>query len=178
MNNSAIEFSILLLLGQSNNKISLLHLEKEMFLLWNSIPDIKNILVFIPSVSGPYSEELETVVKNPYYLRDYWKYIPPDNNDILSEGYVKPSPQCLIKYQRVYSNNGRLIHRFVEFKMVRELYDKLSFEEILLLMYDTYPEYWIKSDICENIHKSRKIIAEGLKNKGFITEERYQELIK
>jgi membrane carboxypeptidase/penicillin-binding protein PbpC len=62
-------------------------------------------------------------------------------------------------------------------KMVRELYDKLSLEELLLLIYDTYPEYQKKSDVFEVIRKAKKKLAENLVKKGFIDEERYEDLI-
>lgn len=41
-------------------------------------------------------------------------------------------------------------------KMVRELYDKLTPEELLLLIYDTYPEYREKSNVYYGIQKSKR----------------------
>ncbi len=56
------------------------------------------------------------------------------------------------------------------------MYDKLSSDELLLLIYDSYPEYRKKSNVYENIYKSRQKIADKLREKGFIDEERYENL--
>ena len=176
----ALEFLILLLLGASDNKISLLHFEKEVFLLWNFHPDIKEFVSFISHYRGPYSKEIEEIIKNPFYLVDCWKYIPPKRNDLISGGFVELTPQGRSKYKIVYADslkNQKMIPLLSAFKMVREMYDKLTLEELLLLIYDSYPEYRKKSNVYETIHKSRQIIAEKLKKEGFIDEERYQTLI-
>ncbi|MFA5214180.1 MAG: hypothetical protein WC406_12650 [Methanoregula sp.] len=62
-------------------------------------------------------------------------------------------------------------------KMVRELYDKLTPEELLLLVYDTYPEYQKRSNIFDNIQKSKKKLADSLMTKGYIDEDRYEDLM-
>lgn len=176
----ALEFLVLLLLGASDKRISLLHLEKEVFLLWNFHPDIKEFLTFISHYRGPYSKEIEEIIKNPFYLADCWKYIPPSRTDNISGGFVELTSQGREKYQQVYAEsmkNQKMVPLLAAFKMVREMYDKLSLEELLLLIYDTYPEYRKKSNVYETIHKSRQSIAEKLKKKGFIDEERYQTLI-
>jgi hypothetical protein len=62
-------------------------------------------------------------------------------------------------------------------KMVRELYDKLSPEELLHLIYDTYPEYQKKSNVFDDIQKSKTRLAGSLVNKGYIDEDRYDGLM-
>ncbi len=176
----ALEFLVLLLLGASDNKISLLHFEKDVFLLWNFHPDIKEFVSFISHYRGPYSKEIEEIIKNPFYLVDCWKYIPPKRQDLISGGFVELTPQGRKKYKIVYSDslkNQKMVPLLAAFKMVREMYDKLTLEELLLLIYDSYPEYRKKSNVYETIHNSRQIIAEKLKKEGFIDEERYQTLI-
>jgi len=63
-------------------------------------------------------------------------------------------------------------------KLIRKLYDKLSRDELLLLVYATYPEYKIKSNVYDRIYKKRKELAFSLLKKGLITRKRYEELIR
>jgi hypothetical protein len=181
MKQREIEYIILLLLGVFDNRMSLLHIQKEIFLMWRTHPNNAKFIHFLPNDSGPHSKELDEIIKNPVYIINCWKYIPPSDDDILSEGYIELTQKGQEKYQKVYATcikNDKMLPLFAALIMVRELYDKLSFEEILLLFYDTYPEYCNKSSTYKEIYKSRHSIARELKNKGFITEERYQELIK
>jgi len=93
---------------------------------------------------------------------------------------VELTPQGRREYQRLYvasSANPQKGPILAAMKMVRELYDKLSLEELLLLIYDTYPEYQKKSDVFEAIRKSKKKLADDLVRKGFISEARHKELI-
>jgi hypothetical protein len=62
--------------------------------------------------------------------------------------------------------------------MVREVYDRLTLKELLLLIYDTYPEYAEKSNVFRGICKEKKQLAGGMLSKGIIDEERYRLLLK
>jgi len=176
----ALEHLILLLLGANDQKISILHLEKEAFFLWNFHPDIKKFMGFISHYRGPYSEEIEQIIKNPFNLINCWTYIPPTRYDTLSGGYVDLTPHGRREYQRLYaasSVNPQMVPILAAMKMVRELYDKLSLEELLLLIYDTYPEYQKKSNVFDDIQKSKKRLAGNLVKKGYIDEDRYEDLM-
>lgn len=176
----ALEHLILLLLGARDQKISILHLEKEAFFIWNFHPDIKKFMSFISHYRGPYSEEIQQAIRNPFHLINCWTYIPPARHDTMSGGYVELTPQGRLEYQRIYaasSVNPQMESILAAMKMVRELYDKLSLEELLLLIYDTYPEYQKKSDVFETIRKAKKKLADDLVRKGFISEARHKELI-
>ena len=176
----ALEHLILLLLGANDQKISILHLEKEAFFLWNFHPDIKKFMGFISHYRGPYSEEIEQIIKNPFNLINCWTYIPPTRYDTLSGGYVELTPHGRREYQRLHaasSVNPQMVPILAAMKMVRELYDKLSLEELLLLIYDTYPEYQKKSNVFDDIQKSKKRLAGSLVNKGYIDEDRYEGLM-
>jgi hypothetical protein len=176
----ALEHLILLLLGAEDQKISILHLEKEAFFIWNFHPDIKKFMRFISHYRGPYSEEIEQIIRNPFYLINYWTYIPPARYDILTGGYVELTPQGKSEYKRLYaasSANPQMGPILAAMKMVRELYDKLSPEELLLLIYDTYPEYQKKSNVFDGIQKSKKKLADNLVKKGYIDAERYEDLM-
>lgn len=175
----ALEFLVLLLLGTSDKRVSMLHFEKELFLIWNFHPDIKEFISFISHYRGPYSKEIDEVIKNPFYLVDCWEYIPPHRHDTISGGFIELTREGREKYKEVYHDsvkNPKMIPLLSAFKMVREMYDKLSSDELLLLIYDSYPEYRKKSNVYENIYKSRQKIADKLREKGFIDEERYENL--
>lgn len=174
-----LEHLILLILGIVDRKISLLHLEKEAFLLWNFDQKIQPYLRFIKHYRGPFSKEIQETIQDPLYLEDHWVYIPP--RDRLSGGYIELTPEGRSEYKRLLrkiSDNEELLYLIAGIKMVRELYDKLTLEELLLLVYDTYPDYIEKSDVYKDIEKRKLQLAEGLKKKGFVNSERHISLIR
>ena len=65
-------------------------------------------------------------------------------------------------------------------KMTRQIYDKLTIEELLLLIYVTYEEFKEKSKVSKRIlsKNNRNRLAHNLFKKGVITETRYNELVK
>ena len=143
-NQKGLENLILLVLGAYNRRISVLHLQKEVFILWRFHPSIKDYLFFIKHYKGPFSSEIEKAIRYPMYLDDCWIYEPPLSEDDLSGGYVKLTHKGNIEYKRIYDEAlkiEKLLTLLTGIKMVRELYDQLSFEELLLLIYDTYPIY-------------------------------------
>ncbi len=175
-----LENFILLVLGMVDNKISLLHLEKEVFLLWNFHPQIKQYLTFIKHFRGPFSKEIQESILNPFYLDDYWIYIPPKKGDILSGGYIELTNLGRKEYQRLVNKireDDDLLHLLAGIKTVRELYDKLTKEELLLLIYDTFPVYIEKSKVYKDIESKKAKLAESLLHKGFIDLERYNSLL-
>lgn len=175
-----LENLILLIIGASNRPISLLHLQKKAFLLWNFHPYMKDFLHFMHHYKGPFSSEVEKAVLYPFYLDGCWSYQQPQKNDELSGGYIKLTSQGIKKYHNLYQNaqkNERLSILLTGIQVVRELYDKLSLEELLLLIYGTYPEYKIRSNVSNSIFKKRKGLAKELYRKGFIDERRMKSLI-
>ncbi|RLI60226.1 MAG: hypothetical protein DRO67_09290 [Candidatus Asgardarchaeum californiense] len=173
-----LENFILLVLGMSDRRLSLLHLEKEVFLLWNFHKKIKPYLKFIKHYRGPFSKEIQETVLNPMYLEGYWNYI--SSRDRISGGYVQLTPKGRQEYERLVEklqNNDEMLHLLAGIKMVRELYDKLSLEELLLLIYDTYPEYTERSEVWKDIKKKKSQLAISLKRKGVASDERYLSLV-
>jgi predicted HAD superfamily Cof-like phosphohydrolase len=59
------------------------------------------------------------------------------------------------------------------------MYDKLNYEELLLLIYLTYGEYTENSVVAEKILEpvKRVSIAKNLYRKGLISDERLHEII-
>jgi hypothetical protein len=179
-NLKGLENFVLLVIGAVNRPISILHLEKEVFLLWNFHPAIKAYLHFIKHYRGPFSVEIERIAKNPFYLENCWDYIPPKKGDDLSGGYLILNPKGEMEYSKLFeqaNSNLSLQHLLTGIKMVRELYDNLTLEELLLLIYDTYPEYRERSNVYFKIHDKREILAKRMRNKGIIDDERFNLLM-
>lgn len=182
-NQKGLENLILLVLGARDSKLSILHLEKEVFLLWNFHPSLKVYLHFIKHYRGPFSPEIPETIREPVYLYGSWKYIPPKNKDYMSGGYAKLTPKGQKRYNKVFNsikNTGddELMHLLTGIDIVRQLYDKLSFDELLLLIYDSYPKYIKFSEEYNRINRDRPNIAKQLKNKGIIDLLRYNSLIE
>jgi hypothetical protein len=60
--------------------------------------------------------------------------------------------------------------------MTRILYDDMTEQQLLLLMYDSYGDYVIKSTEYEKIIKEREKLSLELLKKNKITKERCEEL--
>ncbi|MBE0522243.1 MAG: hypothetical protein IBX39_08290 [Candidatus Methanoperedenaceae archaeon] len=175
-----LENLILLIIGASDRPISHLHLQKETFLLWNFHPYMKDFLDFIEHYRGPFSSEVRKIIIHPLYLDGCWNYTPPKKQDELSGGYVKITPKGKEIYNKLFQNakkNESLSVLLSGIGIIRELYDKLSLEELLLLIYDTYPEYKLKSNVSDSIFKKKDVLAKGIYKKGFIDNERMGSLI-
>lgn len=182
-NQKGLENLILLVLGAKDSEISILHLEKEVFLLWNFHPSIRVYLHFIKHYRGPYSPEIPETIKEPVYLDDSWIYIRPKSNDYMSGGYVKLTSRGRDEYNKLFrkikeAGDNDLMHLLTGIDILRQLYDKLSFKELLLLIYDSYPDYIKASEEYDKINRDRINIARQLKNKGIIDLERYNSLIE
>jgi hypothetical protein len=178
-----LEYLILLVLGCKDEIISMLHLEKELFLLWNFHPGIRKYMKFIKHYKGPFSREVQECVIHPFYLENCWEYIPPKKYDRLSGGYIKLTEKGKEEYKKfvneiLKSRDNDLIHLLAGIKIVRNLYDKLSFKELLLLIYDTYPEYTEKSSVYWEIKKEKDKLAKNLMKKKVIDEDRYKSLVE
>jgi len=169
-----LENLILLVLGENKEKISVLHLEKEMFLLWNFHPQIKSYLKFIKYYRGPFSREIQESAINPIFCEKCWVYIPPNKADKLSGGYVKITETGIKEYNRIYAElkkDDEILHLLTGIKLVRRLYSKLSLEELLLLIYTTYPEYIRKSHVYNDISKNKEKLLEKLLEKSILIGE-------
>lgn len=178
-----LENFILLILGVSPKKISLLHLEKEVFLLWNfDSKYVHQYIYFIKHYMGPFSKEIQETIINPVYLEEDWVYEPPKNTDNLSGGYVYLTDKGLSDYKHLNNaiesdKNEDMMHLLAGISMVRNLYDKLTLKELLLLIYDTYPDYTKNSIVSKSIEYDKEKLASNLFEKGFIDEKRYKGLI-
>ncbi|HJJ41701.1 MAG TPA: hypothetical protein O0W90_00090 [Methanocorpusculum sp.] len=179
----AQETLILLVLGsvhdKNDKKISILHLEKEVFILWNFHSLIKELINFIAYYKGPYSSEIRDIIINPMYFTDSWEYITPERKDKLSGGYVILTEQGVNKYKQCYKSilkDNDLHSLLAGIKIVRTLYGDLTDEELLLLIYDTYPKYIKKSEVANDIYMNRTVLSKRLYERGIISEEKAKYL--
>lgn len=69
---------------------------------------------------------------------------------------------------------------FKALQLVRQMYDPLSKDELLFLIYVTYPNYIEFSSEYDRLvrdKRNRKHLADNLLEKGLVTRARYDELI-
>lgn len=163
-----IERYIILLLGVEEKPVpSKFHLEKELFILSKANPNVAKILQFIPHSYGPYSD----VVRNLVYDS---KYIVVNNGKIYLNDAGKKMYEELVK---TYGGDPRFKQFLAVLKMIRRIYDKLSTEELLFLIYITYPEFRENSAYYEELIKKKDKLVSSLLRKGLITKQRYLEIV-
>ncbi|NCN69298.1 MAG: hypothetical protein GW779_06130 [Candidatus Altiarchaeum hamiconexum] len=171
-----IERYIILLLGVVDRPVpSLEHLQKELFILSQANPKIANFIVFEKHYEGPYSVDTADLINNPVYHIGAYQRDREGKSWLTSKG--KKDYDNLVKD---HSDEPKFKEMLGMMKMIRELYDKLSKEELLFLVYTTYPEYRQKSRISDELllPQKREEIARRLLEKWIITEGRYKELVK
>lgn len=169
-----IERYIILLLGAVDRPISTqVHLQKEFFILSKTIPKISEYVVFEKHYMGPYSNDLKDVSNDPVYLSDCFTH---DSNGFSLTAKGK---NYYNKFVKVNASSAKFIDFLAIVKIIRELYDKLSEEELLFLIYITYDEYTEYSSISDKLlaPTKKKYLADNLLKKGAITESRYKELM-
>jgi hypothetical protein len=170
-----VERYLLLLLGVVDKPIpSHEHLQKELFILSKVHPKIAEFINFEKHYKGPYSEDINDLANNPVYYVGAYQCNRKGKIWITPEG--KKIYDNLVKE---YSEDPKFNKLLAMMKMVRELYDKLSRDELLSLIYVTYPEYKQMSRISNELlsPRKRKEIARRLLRKEAITEKRYLELL-
>ena len=169
-----IEKYLILLLGVVDRPISTqLHLQKELFILTRSVHKISEYIVFEKHYNGPYSADLKDISNEPIYF----------NDSIIHDarGYHLSSKGKNVYNKIIDSNKNE--QKFIEFltilKVIRKLYDKLSSDELLFLIYTTYEEYTEYSSVSDRLlaPKKKHELASKLFKKGIITESRYNELV-
>ena len=169
-----IERHIVLLLGVERRALpSMLHLQKEMFLLSNLKESLKEELNFEKHYYGPYSQVLDESIKNPLHLSNAFDF---ENKKIL---LTASGQREFLKMIKEYSSEKKFLDLISSIKLLRGLYDKLSGDELLFLIYKTYPKYTEFSKISDRLIKNVNIknrILGSLLSKGVITEKRYGEL--
>lgn len=181
-----LEYIILIILKVSpTQKVSSLHIQKEIFLLIKFHPDIKNFYNFIKHYKGPFSRDVEESIRNPFYLENCWTYLPPKKTDKLSGGHVSITPKGSEIYESFIDNvkaindvelKDSLFHILSGIDIVTTIYGDLSNEELLLLIYKAFPTYVEKSNLYYQLDNKKDILAHQLFEKGRISKEKCESL--
>ena len=157
---------LILLLGASPRPVpSRIHIHKELFVLTRVFPKLSEVLEFEPYYKGPFSRVVQEALR-----------------DLIERGYVIRTEKGYTLTEagwRMYDEITKRLKRkdLIDVtKSIREQYDKLAKDELLLLVYVTYPEYTVESEeISRVISRAPRIIAQ-LYLKGMITERGRDEL--
>lgn len=150
---------VLLLLGTSESeRHSMLQIQKEFFYLWRSSELIRPLIKFIAHYRGPYSEGLKETITSPMYLENLWDYSPPCSRDKLTGGFIQINAKGKREFDRMMrkikeNKNEDMIQLIAAMRLLHDLYDKLSSEEFLLLVYvnPDNKEFIKKSEIYDHI---------------------------
>lgn len=168
---------VILLLGAMERPVpTIWHVQKEIFILSKIQPKIQDLFQFVKHYEGPYSQLLQESVKEPIHYDRAYEFNSSDALILLSEGRdifnrIKVENEKLESFARIINS----------LKLIRTIYDKLSKDELLLLIYVTYPSYIEFSNIYDDLVRNddkRKRIASNLLLKGLITNSRYEELVQ
>jgi len=174
--NDEREKYIILLLGVDKKPVpSIWHLEKEMFMLSQASPKVQEFFNFEKHYNGPYSPILQEVVIEPLNYKDAYSYDDDGRITLTSHG-----KQVFHFLKQENQTNEKFVTLLNLMELIRILYDKLNKDELLFLIYKTYPEYIDFSNVHEKLNEKhmRIKLADSLKEKGLVTEERYSELIQ
>jgi hypothetical protein len=169
-----VEKYAILMLGVKEVPIpSILHLQKEFFILSKIKPEIDEHFNFKAHYKGPFSQVLNSVIEDSVYIREAFDI--QNNRILLGHGGLEELNKLLEENK---SEQG-LKDIMLQMKFIREFYEKLTEDELLFLIYDTYKEFPDRSLVSERILGNKYLrnkIIEGLFSKSLITEGRYDEL--
>ena len=167
-----IERYLILLLGVVDRPIpSREHLQKELFILSKAYPKASEFLRFERHYKGPFSSDVSELIENPSYHVGVFSIDRSGRCSLTEEGR-----RIYEKIVQENHGNARFMELLAVMKTIRELYDRLSKDELLFLIYTSYPEYREKSIFSEKLLSKRVALAESLLKKGLITEKRFEEL--
>lgn len=174
-----LELLILLILGDCAKQMSLCHIQKEIFLLWNFSREMQKLYAFSKHLNGPYLDLIDVTVKEPFFFAGYWDYIPPQNNNEISGGFLKITDEGCEKYREVIlkiknSSNVDIQHIYNAITILNRLYADLTPEELSLLINLEFPQYCEKTQS----YSKRRSILSGLLDKNIIGHEKYYNLLK
>ena len=118
---------------------------------------------------------LQDSLKEPMYYED--AFTTEYNGEICLTNQGKKAFKDI---KSKFSADKKFTHLLHSLRLIRDIYEKLTKEELLFLIYVTYPEYVEFSNIYDRLVKNqekKEQISKNLLKKGLITEERYKELL-
>lgn len=184
------ECLVLLILGKAGEKISVLHLHKIFFFIWKFHPQVRRLVDFIPHLKGPYSFDLDEIIKHPTYITNCWKYIPPISSseaERVKGGYLEITEKGKEFYKKLVKGLNEKAKKdddaltlISAVDLIVPLYTRLEWDELLFLLYtdENNKKYSIKSELSRVILENTEKIVDKLIMKGIIPEEKRESLIK
>ncbi len=170
-----IERYIILLLGVRERPIpTATHVQKELFALTRANPKMAKRIPFDKHYLGPYSDDVRSIASIPIHHQN--AYIMDEYNRLFLTEKGKEVFECLVSDN---SRNPRFQELLAMMTMVRDLYDDLTVDEVLFLVYVTYGEFTERSSRAEHLlsPSMRRRLSRSLMEKGAITSARYEELV-
>ena len=161
------KFIAILLSGADRPIKNKINFQKELFLFSKSFPKFFAFFEFVPHYYGPYSSSAADSIENhdDYFVNDNKGiYLTPEGRNLAEDSINEFSPE----------NREKII---ISRNIVRSLYDSLTSDELMFLVYKTYG-YTEKSEIINSLLEKKEYLADRLLKKGVITEKRYRELIE
>lgn len=161
------ERKLILLLGLKETPIEELFIQKEIFLLTQSFGELKELFEFKKHYQGPFSDVIHDSLDDPLYFEN--SFLRTGNKFSLSEKGMSIFKEISMKEKK---------ELLILIKFIRELYDRLDEDELLLLVYCSYPDYMEKSNKCKFLFDDsiKQGIIQRLLRKGMISEEKVGEL--
>ena len=176
MSEEDAERLIILMIGSSGRPVpTFIHMQKEMFLLSRSFAKIEDTFHFEAHYYGAYSQHLDESIKEPLYYPNSYSY---DKRGIFLFNEGKSNFES---FSRKYKSSESFQLILSSMKMTREIYDKLTYNEFLLLMYLTYPDYTAKSVIFSGLvedETKKNSLLQSIRRKGLLTDDRFNELME
>jgi hypothetical protein len=170
-----IERYIILLLGVRDRPIpTATHLQKELFALTKANPRMAEHISFDKHYYGPFSDDVRSISMSPIYHTD--AYVMDTSNRLHLTDSGRVVFDCLCSEN---SKSPRYQELLAIMTMVRDLYDDLTVNEVLFLVYVTYGEYTERSSLSAHLlsPSRQRQLSRRLLDKGAITSERYDELV-
>jgi len=157
-----MEYLILLLLGSSKKeRLTHLHIQKEIFMLKKATDSLKPLFRFIKHYRGPFSPEIAETLKSPMFLDNCWSFSTEGSDKKYSGGVVHLTKEGKEEYDKLVEdihakNNDKLIQIMAGMRLIHDLYDDLDPKELLYVVYKTeeFEEYTEKSIVSEEVIKS------------------------
>ncbi|HOW29597.1 MAG TPA: UPF0175 family protein [archaeon] len=163
---SELQKYIILLLA-SNNNVPIrgdVWFQKELFLIAKNLKNIDEEASFCSDMYGPYSENADNQLEE-LELDDV---IKKDGSKIAITNYGKEIAK------KIESNIAKpILNMISDFKI---LLNDLDNEEVLAIIYFTFPDYTDESLVIANIKKDRKEIAIRLYKKDKISLQKASEI--
>ena len=163
---------IVALLGSGDNAIpSHERLQMEMFMLTRANPKLDDLFRFEPGPRGPCSARLGVASLGPHYRTGEY--------GADGGGRVSLNAAGRRAYEQIKRENAGLGGLVCATSLARHVYDEMDADELLFLIYNAYPDA-VELSGAQDGYKdpaARLRLAESLLKKGFVTEERYGELV-